>query len=81
MDANKLKVLRALPYRINPCCALCQHGWFPKDDWGTCELHTYEHEKHTGPRRQLSIYKQGSCPKFEAKPHLEHLGAFREFGP
>lgn len=79
MDASKLKVLRSLPYRVMPVCGLCLHGWFPKDDWGTCSVHTYEHEKHTGPRRSLSIHKFGTCKKFEPRPNLSHLGAFEEF--
>lgn len=66
MDANKLQVLRDLPYVISPVCGLCVHGKFvtPNNDWGTCELHQYDHKKHTGPARQLSIVKYGSCPKF-----------------
>lgn len=81
MDANKLKVLREVKYRLQKCCGLCTHGWFPKDDWGTCEAHTYEHQKHTEGNRRLSIHKYGSCHLFEAKTNLIHLGSFREFGP
>jgi hypothetical protein len=79
MDPSKLKVLRKLPYKIQPCCGLCLHGWFPKDDWGTCSTHTYEHEKHTEGRRSLSIYKFGTCTNFERKPNLSYLGGFEEF--
>lgn len=78
MDANKLQVLQALPYQINRCCGLCKHGWFPQNDWGTCEVIKYDHEKHSGPPRKLSIHKYGHCPKFEAKANTT-LGAFQEF--
>jgi hypothetical protein len=81
VDSTKLKVLQALPYRILPVCGLCKHGWFPKNDWGTCERNTYPHEKHSGPPRQLSIHKFGSCWKFSRKDNLSYLSGFREFGP
>lgn len=78
MDANKLTVLREVGYKINRCCGLCKHGWFPRDDWGTCELTTYEHQKHSGTPRKLSIHKYGRCPKFELK-HMTPLGPFAKF--
>jgi len=78
MDPNKLKVLQEVSYRINPCCGLCKHGWFPQNDWGTCEIQKYEHQKHSGPPRQLSIHKYGRCPKFKAKQNT-NLGLFQEF--
>ena len=64
-----------------PVCGLCQHAWFPKDDWGTCTIQTYEHEKHTGPARQLSIHKYGTCKLFRLRVNVNFLGAFQEFGP
>lgn len=79
MDANKLKVLRDLQYRIPPVCGLCKHGEFVSDDWGGCKVQTYEHLKHerTHP---LSIHRFGSCPKFEADPkRVARLNAFAEF--
>jgi hypothetical protein len=82
MDANKLQVLRDLPYTVAPVCGLCRHGVFPTphNDWGTCAALTYEHKKHTGPARQLSIVKYGSCAKFEADPvktsNLQHYLEF-----
>lgn len=81
MDAAKLKVLQNLRYRILPVCGLCKHGWFPKTDWGHCENNTYEHEKHSGPPRQLSIHKFGGCWKFQRKGNLDYLAGFQEFGP
>jgi len=80
VDENKLQVLRNLPYKVLPCCGMCENAWWPnpKTDWGTCDAHQYEHQKHTGGRRQLSIYRYGTCPKFKAFDEDE-LGAFKEF--
>lgn len=82
MDANKLQVLRDLPYTVKAVCGLCVHGVFPtpNNDWGTCAVQQYEHKKHTGPARQLSIVKFGSCERFEADPlKTASLGHFLEF--
>jgi hypothetical protein len=84
MDANKLEVLRALPYRVQKVCGLCRHGGFvPNTDWGTCIRTQYEHKKHTGPARQLSITRFGSCEGFEPdERRVATLGAYQEFlGP
>lgn len=81
MDANKLKVLQDLPYRIQKTCGLCRHRLFVRDSpWGVCATQTYEHQKHTGAPRQLSIHRSGYCPKFEADPAaLNYLEGFRAF--
>jgi len=80
MDANKLAELKQLAYTIPQTCGLCRHGQFPNDDWGTCEIHTYAHQKHTAAQRHLSIYKGGTCAKFEANyDTVLALGAFAEF--
>ena len=82
MDADKLRVLHEIQYGVSRVCGLCRFGWFPNNDWGTCEQHTYEHEKHVPGRRQLSIHKFGSCPRFElAEPRAHLLGAFQRFLP
>lgn len=47
---------------------------------GTCAARQYEHQKHTGEARQLSIHKTGCCGQHkldEAKK--AQLGAFAEF--
>lgn len=81
MDANKLKVLRAIGYEIPPTCGLCLHGVFDENRsgvalWGTCAVHTYAHIKH-GTVRQLSIFRAGTCPQFVASPSaLGELDAF-----
>jgi len=80
MDANKLKVLRELPYSIHKVCGLCIHGDFKLSDWGVCHKAEYVHEKHTGEPRFLSINQFGVCSSFEPdKTRVERLGAFKEF--
>jgi hypothetical protein len=82
MDKNKLAELRQIGYRIPKTCGLCKHGVFVGfNEWGSCAVRTYDHLKHTDARRQLSIYKGGSCPDlFEPKPMMDdRLGAYREF--
>jgi len=80
MDANKLKVLQDLSYEIRPACGLCVHGVFPQNDWGTCQKHQYDHLKHTGEPRQLSIFRYGSCKEYEFHKPLEPLiGTFNQF--
>ena len=61
MDKNKLKRLEEVGYKINDCCAICIHGEFPNNDFGTCKKYTYKHQKHSLSERQLSICKTGVC--------------------
>lgn len=82
MDANKLKVLRDIKYRINPSCGMCKHGVFRdiKDDFGSCMARTYEHLKHTGDTRQLSVHRHGACDTYEIDPaKAARLGPWVEF--
>jgi hypothetical protein len=82
MDKNKLKVLRETGYIIPGTCGMCEHGQFPIQGaaFGTCALKTYQHEKHTGAPRQLSVFKAGRCDDFKIKPETEKvLGAWGEF--
>ena len=85
MDANKLGELRRIGYQIPRTCGLCKHGVFANNtnEWGTCAVRTYDHQKHTEAKRQLSIYKGGSCPdKFEPKENLpDILQSYQEFVP
>lgn len=78
MDANKRQVLEDIGYRIQPTCGGCSHSSFPSDEWGTCDRHSYEHLKHTGERRHLSVHSSGYCPWFEPTESWE-LGAYVEF--
>jgi hypothetical protein len=87
MDANKLRVLRGLPYRVLPTCGLCRHGEFPPPvgrEWGTCHAHSYRHLKHSTQSgetlRQLSINRSGTCPSFAVdRERLHLLEGFAEF--
>lgn len=78
MDGNKLKVLRQLGYRLLRTCGECTHSQFFQDEWGTCAVNSYQHAKHTGEPRQLSIHQSGTCPKFErwSTAHLRHYAEF-----
>ncbi len=67
MDQNKLKVLNDIGYAIRKTCATCEYSLFTQargNNWGLCFAKTYEHLKHTGPERQLSINKFGHCPQY-----------------
>ena len=81
MDANKLKKLREIDYKINPTCGTCVHSYITcETDWGTCKLHSYSHAKHTVKGRSLSIHRSGSCEDFEISSEKEHnMSHFQEF--
>ena len=80
VDANKLVKLKEIGYTIQKCCVLCKHSTFRLDDWGACALHQYNHLKHTGPPKPLSIHKLGWCPKGELDPtKTANLAKFLEF--
>lgn len=92
-DPNKFQVLRSIGYQVRPSCGFCKHGMFGGDGrpemskrgypgygWGTCATNQYQHGKHTGPARQMSIYHAGWCPGFELDPRRKAvLGSFIEF--
>jgi hypothetical protein len=65
MDANKLKKLHVINYKIGTC-GICKQGMFGFGLYGHCKLHTYNHLKHSDNPRQLSVYKHGRCEDFEA---------------
>jgi len=84
MDQNKLKVLREVSYSIKPACGLCSFGQFRElegGDFGTCYKFSYQHQKHTGEKRQLSIFRYGSCPSFELDKGNIILGPDMDIGP
>lgn len=65
-DENKLAKLREIHFVTVDCCNMCTHGQFrPGSDFGVCQKFTYEHQKHTGKPRQLSIHRAGRCLHFE----------------
>ena len=69
MDKNKLKVLQDIDYKVQRTCGNCD--WFVGDSYtksimfSTCSKHTYEHKKHIGPERKLSVHRDGVCDKHE----------------
>ena len=81
MDLNKLQVLREVGYTIPRSCSLCAHSkWEGEKEWGACTVTTYQHKKHIGLPRQLSIYRGGQCPKFVLSDSAAaFLGAYVEF--
>lgn len=81
MDATKRRKLIEVEYSIPGSCGTCVHvrGMEGRGDWGTCAKFTYEHEKHTDSKRNLSVYRYGGCPSFEAAGDPFLLGGFIEF--
>jgi hypothetical protein len=80
LDANKRKKLKVIGYTIPPTCGTCTSGVFPQNEWGTCATYQYDHQKHTGDARQLSIHKTGSCSSYNPDSvQLVKLGTFNEF--
>ncbi len=79
MDANKLKMLKRVSYRILKTCRTCLHGRFaPGSEWGTCCSWYYHHRKHDEVRA-LSIHICGGCPSWEIdEAKMGLLGGFRE---
>ena len=80
-DENKFAKLNEIGYIIPPCCILCTHGTFVgAARWGTCDKHTYEHKKHTGDERQMSINISGHCDDFRTNDEkLCRLMSFQRF--
>jgi hypothetical protein len=78
MDANKKRKLTDLGYRVLDTCGRCMHGQFKGYEWGTCQKHTYQHQKHSYKVRQLSIHRSGYCNSehFQPKPG-EDLHGFK----
>lgn len=87
MDKKKLKVLRDIAYTFPMTCGLCSHGQFQAYHgnmplWGTCRVHTYKHDKHTGDERQLSVHLLGGCGDFQPTDNAaKSLEGFAEFLP
>ena len=81
MDENKLKVLKTIEYKAQPCCALCEYGIFKlNQDFGICVKHFYMHRKHTEEQRWLSVNKNGICnnPGFMKDVNTEFFGKINE---
>jgi hypothetical protein len=80
-DSNKFQALRNANYRIPVNCGLCINGRIGVGClWGTCDLHDYDHQKHTGPARGVSIHIFGTCPYAKMDPVKEKaFAAHQEF--
>ena len=82
MDDNKRQELKSIGFTIPAACWLCKYSSFPSkgSPWGTCKLNQYEHKKHTGPKRELSIHSGGTCQKFQLNQSaLPAIHGFAEF--
>ena len=82
MDTNKLSVLQEVGYRIPETCATCEHSDLSADGWGYCNLHKYQHLKHTEDTSRLSVNKAGVCQSYnrdDKKVATANLGAFIQF--
>lgn len=82
MDPNKVKRLRDIGYKLQPCCQLCKSGMFSaKSQWGECRKIKYKHQKHSGPQRLLSIHASGLCIRFAKNEELAlRMQHYAEFG-
>ena len=49
-------------------------------DWGTCMVNQYQHEKHTGPERDLSINKYGKCAVEGEGGYEKNVSAYERLG-
>jgi hypothetical protein len=84
MDANKLKKLHEIGYKIKTC-AICKHGTlaYSRGSYGSCSLHKFKHLKHTDKTRPLSIHAHGHCDKFEVAEDFNYIcwvdDTWREF--
>jgi hypothetical protein len=79
MDANKLVVLKDIGYTVQPTCGNCIHANIARGSkWGTCNIHTYLHQKHTGEERQLSINVSGRCQEWENEGLVAELEGFAQ---
>jgi len=83
-DENKFSKLREIGYSIPVTCKFCAHSArFFGSEWSTCDKHKYEHKKHTGPARGVSIHAMGTCRDAELPPERAArtgaLGAHAEF--
>lgn len=62
MDENKFKKLKELKYSIRKTCGNCEYFTNKHPSYfGTCDIHEYQHQKHTNSKRQLSVEKSGNC--------------------
>jgi hypothetical protein len=65
MDANKLKILQDIEYRIHRSCGNCKYRNISGFIFGTCKKHKYSHLKHSASNRELSVCVDGICKYHE----------------
>jgi len=80
VDENKLKKLREIGYVVQGCCGLCKHSMFVSGRlFGSCYKHSYQHKKHTGSERPLSITQSGLCFDYEFNENWrQHLHKYMD---
>ncbi len=81
MDANKREKLIEMGYQILPTCGTCVFfKTFSADLFGTCDINTYEHEKHSKKDREVSVCRYGTCSDHVLAPDVSvRLHGFTEF--
>jgi hypothetical protein len=80
VDANKLKKLQEVRYQIRKCCGTCKNASFPANDWSTCQIHKYQHLKHSVETRNLSINAYGHCDDFDwSQEYLDQIDTWLGF--
>lgn len=81
MDANKLQKLKDLDYSVRRACGNCKYYNLAAGSsrFSTCQLHTYDHLKHTDTTRQLSVNLYGHCSSHEWNNRsVGQMGAFAD---
>ena len=78
MDVNKYRKLQEIGYKIHRCCGSCINANHFNDDWSTCKIHFYSHQKHSESLRELSIFKYGTCSQYSPIKELEMWEKFLE---
>lgn len=81
MDLNKDNKLQEIQYKLYRTCGLCSCFEGTKGAmFGVCKKQTYQHLKHTGDARQLSVSVFGSCSEFDwDNSKLSQLHGFQKY--
>ncbi len=85
MDANRLKVLQDIDYRVVRTCGNCRFSDFgPTAFWGRCSKFAFQVLKHLGAasdeaQRGLSVRYDGVCPQHDQRSTaVERLRGYQE---
>lgn len=81
MDANKDKRLEEIGYMMHKTCGLCSFYEGGKGSmFGVCKKQKYQHLKHIGEARDLSVNIFGSCLSFNwDNAKLAQLHGFQKY--